>query len=230
MIDLFALNGRQRLLDLASGSCTLLKRLRARTTAMPNYVAADMSFAMLRAAPDDGSRDVARVQCDAVRLPFKDDCFDRVACGFALTMFSSAPKAIAEVHRVLRPGGVVAFSSVSAARDVLWAWQDDLLCRHGVEVPRVETRRFRHAHDYVAALSGRLSEVRVREYFAPLHFKDVDEWMRWCASHGGRAFLQDVPAGRRGAFLQDLAVALERYSSRTGIHLVLPALIAVARK
>jgi len=41
----------------------------------------------------------------AERLPFRDDSFDHVACLGALLYFDDPPKALAEIRRVMRPGG-----------------------------------------------------------------------------------------------------------------------------
>lgn len=50
----------------------------------------------------------ACVNGDALRLPFPDDTFDRVICSEVLEHIGSDTAAMAEVHRVLRPGGVLA--------------------------------------------------------------------------------------------------------------------------
>ena len=47
------------------------------------------------------------VQARAEALPFKDGCFDTVACGLVLCSVSDPPAAVAEILRVLAPGGTV---------------------------------------------------------------------------------------------------------------------------
>jgi ubiquinone/menaquinone biosynthesis C-methylase UbiE len=44
---------------------------------------------------------------DALALPFDDGRFDTVVCTFSLCEIPDNPRAIAEMHRVLRPGGVL---------------------------------------------------------------------------------------------------------------------------
>jgi ubiquinone/menaquinone biosynthesis C-methylase UbiE len=218
-------------LDLGSGPGTLLDRLRQRDRErVPKYVAIDASRRMLRQITRSEGDRTCRVQCDAVQLGIRTDSIDQVVCSFAITMFTCARCATAEVHRILRPGGTAAFVSVSAARDYLWGWQDDLLRRYGVEVPPRASRRFRRAQDYEDLLAGRFAAVRVQEAFAPLHYRDSDEWIAWCASHGGRAFLRQIPAGRRKAFARDVADVLRRYTGPDGIDLILPALVVLADK
>ena len=48
------------------------------------------------------------VEGDALRLPFSDAAFDCVTAGFALRNLASVEQGLAELHRVLKPGGVVA--------------------------------------------------------------------------------------------------------------------------
>jgi len=44
---------------------------------------------------------------DALALPFGDGCFDTVVCTFSLCEIPDEARAISEMHRVLRPGGVL---------------------------------------------------------------------------------------------------------------------------
>ncbi|MFI6792272.1 class I SAM-dependent methyltransferase [Nonomuraea sp. NPDC050383] len=46
-------------------------------------------------------------QADAQALPFPDACFDTVVCTFALCAIPDESRALAEMHRVLRPGGLL---------------------------------------------------------------------------------------------------------------------------
>jgi demethylmenaquinone methyltransferase/2-methoxy-6-polyprenyl-1,4-benzoquinol methylase len=56
------------------------------------------------------------VQCDAERLPFRDATFDCVTVGFGLRNMTRKDAALAEMTRVLKPGGrlvVLEFSRVA---------------------------------------------------------------------------------------------------------------------
>ena len=56
------------------------------------------------------------VQCDAERLPFRDATFDCVTVGFGLRNMTHKDRALAEMTRVLKPGGrllVLEFSRVA---------------------------------------------------------------------------------------------------------------------
>jgi ubiquinone/menaquinone biosynthesis C-methylase UbiE len=49
-------------------------------------------------------------QADALALPFEDAAFDVVVCQFGIMFFPDQAKGIAEMARVLRPGGLLAFN------------------------------------------------------------------------------------------------------------------------
>lgn len=93
-------------LDVACGTGAL-GALAAR--AGYRVVGADMSAGMLagRRAPTPA------VQCDASALPFVSGSFDGVICGYALRNFTDLSASIAEMARVVRPGGRVAVLEVA---------------------------------------------------------------------------------------------------------------------
>lgn len=108
MVDMAAILPHHRVLDLAAGTCdlTLLARKKA---FRGQVVALDPSLEMLNAGRDRllniGISDVSMVCAEAEQLPFADDSFDRVLTGFGLRNFSDMQAGMAEVRRVLRPGG-----------------------------------------------------------------------------------------------------------------------------
>ena len=53
------------------------------------------------------------MHCDALRLPVPDGSFDGATCGFALRNFVELDPFFAEVARIVRPGGRIAFLDVS---------------------------------------------------------------------------------------------------------------------
>ncbi|MGY1699962.1 class I SAM-dependent methyltransferase [Geodermatophilus sp. SYSU D00766] len=70
---------------------------------------------------------------DARALPFPDDRFDSALCTWVLCGIPDAGRALAEVARVLRPGGVLHFVEHGAAPDpAVRRWQ-----RRGTPVNRV---------------------------------------------------------------------------------------------
>lgn len=112
----FEVEEGSRVLDLGSGSGKSCASL------CGEVVAADFSMAALRLV-DDPSRKMAKVCCDAARLPFSDSSFDFVRASFILGHMGAAERksAICEISRVLKIGGNLALEvfSTSDARNAM---------------------------------------------------------------------------------------------------------------
>ena len=108
----------ERVLDVASGSGDLARAFAARGA---QVWMTDINGPMLARGRDrmlDAGRISPAVQCDAERLPFGDTSFDCVSVGFGLRNMTRKDAALAEMARVLKPGGrllVLEFSKVWAA-------------------------------------------------------------------------------------------------------------------
>ncbi len=109
-----------RVLDVAGGTGDLSALFARRVGSQGEVVLTDINGNMLGRGRDrlvDAGVVAPVVQCNAERLPFADSCFDCVAIGFGLRNVTRKDAALAEMRRVLRPGGrllVLEFSRVWA--------------------------------------------------------------------------------------------------------------------
>jgi SAM-dependent methyltransferase len=94
------LGGDDRVLDLGAGSCENALWLPAGC----RYVGFDVSTAALAIAGELG-RPGERVRGDGEALPFADGAFDCVVSTWTLCSVGDVGRVLAEVHRVLAPGG-----------------------------------------------------------------------------------------------------------------------------
>src|SRR5690242_16930331 len=110
----------ERVLDVACGSGDLAVALARRVGPAGEVWATDVNRRMLERGRDrllDAGLPTPAVQCDAERLPFPPRYFDCVTVGFGLRNMTHKDRALAEMARVLRPGGrvvVLEFSQVWA--------------------------------------------------------------------------------------------------------------------
>ena len=100
----------QRALDLACGTGDLAFALAERGA---DVVGLDVTHRMLQLArlrspsPESRVPSPAFIQADMMSLPFADSTFDLVTTGYGLRNVPELAAALAEIHRVLRPGGTM---------------------------------------------------------------------------------------------------------------------------
>src|SRR6266508_1729267 len=99
-------------LELACGTGIVTRRLRERLARTSKIIATDLNDAMLAYAMRkfDASAAIEWNRADATELPFPDRSFDAVVCQFGIMFFPDKEKAVHEVFRVLKPGGVFLFN------------------------------------------------------------------------------------------------------------------------
>jgi demethylmenaquinone methyltransferase/2-methoxy-6-polyprenyl-1,4-benzoquinol methylase len=117
-IEISAVRTGDRVLDVAGGTADLSLAFARRVGEAGQVWLTDINNAMLTRGRDrllnHGFLHPA-VQCDAERLPFPDDYFDCVTVAFGLRNMTHKEQALAEMRRVLKPGGrllVLEFSRV----------------------------------------------------------------------------------------------------------------------
>lgn len=100
-------NDAARVLEIAAGTGRVTRRLLERD--LRELVVTDLNEPMLAEARRRVGEDPrARWQAaDAQQLPLPDASFDAVVCAFGLMFVPDKPRAMAEIRRVLRPGGTL---------------------------------------------------------------------------------------------------------------------------
>lgn len=107
-----------RVLDVAGGTADLTRLFLNEVGDSGQVVLTDINFSMLVEGRDrmlNIGKTPPTVQCDGERLPFPSDYFDCVSVAFGLRNMTHKDRALAEMYRVLKPGGrllVLEFSKV----------------------------------------------------------------------------------------------------------------------
>lgn len=107
LVDLAAVQSGERVLDIASGTGDVALMV-APQAAPAEVVGSDINADMLAVAETKRPKTVTNLrwaEADATRLPFPDNSFEVVICSYAGRGFPSWEAVLAEVHRVLVPGG-----------------------------------------------------------------------------------------------------------------------------
>jgi len=97
-----------RVLDIAGGTGDLARAFAHKVGASGMVVHTDINEAMLRTGRDrllDEGLGLPTTLCDAEALPFASNSFDVVSVAFGLRNMTHKEQALAEMQRVLKPGG-----------------------------------------------------------------------------------------------------------------------------
>jgi SAM-dependent methyltransferase len=163
---------------------------------------------------------------DAQDLPFDDEEFDAAVSGLVLNFVSEPGRAVAEMTRVARPGGVVAayvwdYAGRMELMRYLW---DGAIALDGAARDLDEGRRFPLCQP--AALDrlwrqAQLQAVAVRAIDTPTVFRDFDDY--WSPFLGGQGpapgYVMSLPEERRTALRDHIRDALPVRADGS-IHLV----------
>lgn len=109
VVNMVAATQPKRILDVATGTGDLAINL-AKTEA-EKIIGLDISAGMLQVGKDkiaakNLSTTIEMVQGDSENLPFEDNYFDAITVAFGIRNFETLEKGLAEILRVLKPGGI----------------------------------------------------------------------------------------------------------------------------
>lgn len=97
-----------RILDVGSGAGQIIRHLLETSRPDAQIVGFDLSVEMLRRARERLKSDrPCYVGADMTALPFRDESFDCVTCGFVLEYLPDPTLGLAQFARVLKPGGTL---------------------------------------------------------------------------------------------------------------------------
>lgn len=108
----------QKVLDIAGGTGDMTRLFLKEVGSTGQVVLTDINYSMLNEGRNrllNEGTITPTAQCDAEKLPFPDNYFDCVCVSFGLRNMTHKDQALAEMFRVLKPGGrvlVLEFSKV----------------------------------------------------------------------------------------------------------------------
>jgi demethylmenaquinone methyltransferase / 2-methoxy-6-polyprenyl-1,4-benzoquinol methylase len=124
--DLAAVGPGERALDVATGTGDLAFELATRVAPGGEVVGSDFADEMLgraRAkAPPAGAAPVRFEWGNALSLPYEAGSFDAATVGFGARNFSDLPRGVAEMARVVRPGGRVVILEITTPQRPPLSW------------------------------------------------------------------------------------------------------------
>lgn len=132
-VDLANVGPGSRVLDVATGTGDLAIELARRVAPGGEVVGSDFSEGMLDRARAKGQRLLGRAGgpsgvtlrfewADALALPYPDAAFDAATVGFGARNFSDLRRGLAEMRRVVRPGGRVVVLEITTPTRPPLSW------------------------------------------------------------------------------------------------------------
>ena len=207
VVDLAGLRPDDRVLDVGSGTGVVTFTAAKRLTAAGSIVGIDLSDGMLdaarrKAARGAGAAKVEFLKMDAEALTFPDAQFDCVLSLYALRHFPRPEVALAQMRRVLRPGGRIVVAVGSGPPLVSQAGVSAALRRIGSVVAGALGKRDLLACRYLDELVER-----------HLPLAQADEEAGWTKAHATHS---PVPRMMQAAGFQDIRTTWEGHDGIVG--------------
>jgi len=191
LVDLATPAKHEQVLDVGTGTGLVANLLAPRVN--PGLVIGiDLSENMLSIARAHKAKNVQFVGMAAEHLVFRPDTFDLVTMGEALAYLANPTAALAEAHRILRPGGRLALScqrrSLSTrAQDLFFQGLLPLARRHYLSLPRYSSDRSRFGEPEVLPQilgAAGFETVKLTEMVTGGRANDAREWTELMAGAG----------------------------------------------
>lgn len=214
----------QRWLDLGCGTGYFTRALGARFGASTG-LALDIAEGMLNHARPQGGA-AYFVAGDAERLPLQAASCDLVFSSLAVQWCADFATVLSEAHRVLKPGGVLAFTSLCVG--TLYELRDSWRQVDGL----VHVNRFRafETYQHLCAASG-LNVVSLENRPHVLHYPDVRNLTHELKALGAHNLNPGRPGGLTGrARILALVEAYEQFRQAQGLPATYQVVYAVLEK
>jgi len=111
-VDALALDNRARVLDVCTGTCDLaiaaVRRGHAASVVGVDFAGEMLRRGLVKVRQEGLNRSIQLVRGDAARIPLEDATCDGATIAFGIRNVADPARALAEIARVLRPGGRLA--------------------------------------------------------------------------------------------------------------------------
>jgi SAM-dependent methyltransferase len=242
MLDMAGVAPGQRVLDLASGAGSQTLAAAQRVGTQGEVVASDISETMLHHVQENasaaGHTNITTLAGAAEDLAIAEESFDAAICRLGLMLFAEPGRALAAVHRALRPGGKMAAVVVTTPpANPFFTQPMQILLRHAGKSPPEPGRPGIFALGAPGVIERLFSEngfVNIEQHTVtlPIALSSAEEALQMMQEAFGayRAILSDSPEEVRKAAWAEVAETLKGFESATGFAAPAELLVAAGAK
>jgi SAM-dependent methyltransferase len=157
---------------------------------------------------------------DVEHLDISDASVDVVTCAMSLYFFGRPDRALAEMRRVLRPGGRLLVTTPTGGGPE-WEFFGELCAEFGIAMPAPPGAALLRDPEHTCEVirSSGFTELRRMTDVVHVDFPGEQAWWRWAWSHGMRSALEQLGPEREPAFRERAFAALRAFATPTGIPL-----------
>lgn len=246
LVELCKIPKGASVLDVACGRGAVLFPVSKSVGANGRVTGVDLSGNMVKetraSVAELGLENVDVLEMDAEKLDFSDASFDYVLCSLSIFIFPRPSLAIAEMRRVLKPGGRVGLTTFWRD-DERWQWLGDLFAKYLPPSEETEDQEeeeddepdFRSPEGMRIFLdSAGFSDIVTQGEEVDLVYRSEGEWWETIWSHGMRGTLERIERtsgpDALSAFKDEAFEKLQGVRGSTGFHHMWSVLFTLATK
>ncbi|MEB3180103.1 MAG: methyltransferase domain-containing protein [Nostocaceae cyanobacterium] len=237
LVELGNIQPGQTILDVATGTGNVALAAAKIVNPTGQVFGVDIAKDMLVQAEckvnQAGLTNITLQEGDVAQLDFSDHYFDAVFCASGLHFIADMLAALDEWRRVLKPGGLVAFSSFgegmnSPLREILEA----RLLSYGVSIPPSELLHRLDKPDKSRNLLQEAGFQNIQTLTEQLgyYLSNVDEWWDIVWNSGYRAYISQLTQDKVEPFKVEHLAEISALATDKGIWLNVPVIFALAQK
>ena len=237
LLELLRPSPGSKLLDVGTGTGAVALQARAWVGAEGQVIGSDIATTMVKLAKQSaavqGLAGITFRQMDGEQLDFPDASFDTVTCAFSLFQFPDMSQALAEMWRVLKPGGRLGLSNWGPGYfSPVAALQRDLFREFGLRSLLANPIAFRPDALQMLLQKAAFTAVQLIEETEEVWFEDPEEVWAFNLDMGPFPIMlrQQLSTGQRQELERRFTTMLQDWMTDRGIRCSFHLLYALAEK
>jgi ubiquinone/menaquinone biosynthesis C-methylase UbiE len=237
IVEFAEIGERDVILDVACGRGASLFPAQKKLGLSGEIIGIDLASKMLDKTKIEiekrGISNIELYEMDGEDLTFSANKFDAVLCGFGLFYFPDIKKALSEIYRVMKHGGVFV-ASTFGARDSRWNSIRELIGHYQEKlepIALVKTHMLDSKEEIINYFEDAgFTAIKILTEEKEFFYKDEDEWWRSIWAHGYRGFLKRLDEKTLQEFREDSYAIISKIKNENGLPEKFNILITKALK